>query len=145
MNNGPWQPHTPCTGYYVMKQGRNLAPASERGGIFGWGNKKKPAPRTIVTDFLRLWWDQDWHLNLCDGELKDQCTLWNLLNYGESRPVNCSYSSDTDPANLTSAADLGLKKVPGEAAALFRKRGVVCEFERVARSSRSNRLTSGDL
>jgi hypothetical protein len=35
-------------------------------------------------------------------------------------------------SNLTitplDGADLGLKKVPGEAAALFRKRGVVCEL-----------------
>jgi hypothetical protein len=86
MNNGPWQPHTPCTGYYVMKQGRNLAPAeaSPSPSLLRWAaGAKKPAPRTIVTDFLRLWWDQDWHLNLCDGELKDQCTLWTLLQYGE--------------------------------------------------------------
>jgi len=103
MNNGPWQPHTPCSGYYVMRRGRDRdqGNASEPTGFWGW-RRKKSAPRTIVTDFLRLWWDQDWHLNMCAGELKDQCTLWTLLKY-----------------------DLGLKNVPGEAAALFRRRGVV--------------------
>jgi hypothetical protein len=112
-----------------MKQGRNLAPAnaSPSSSLLSWAaGAKKPAPRTIVTDFLRLWWDQDWHLNLCDGELKDQCTLWTLLQYGESCFDMWLVTGRTWRLLLW-RADLGLKKVPGEAAALFRKRGVVCE------------------
>jgi hypothetical protein len=65
-----------------MQRGRDRNGDDAPTGILSWG-RKKPAPRTIVTDFLRLWWDQDWHLNLCDGELKDQCTLWTLLKYGK--------------------------------------------------------------
>lgn len=90
ISNAPYD-GMPCTGYMFMTRGNETrepidakrsdlskaktysASLAEPIAVEEWA-----APRSVLADFLKTWWDTKWLHSKC-SHLKDQCTLWGMM------------------------------------------------------------------
>ena len=120
ISNAPYD-GMPCTGYMFMTRGNETrdridvkrtgksksttySASSAEGSAEDW-----TAPRSVLADFLKTWWDTKWTHSKC-YHLKDQCTLWGMM--GVTSEYKCAltltpdvYKLIDDPAVVQSWCD----------------------------------------